>query len=162
MTTREAVRQLFLRPETTYTIDSAAALLGWTTQELSAELAAQHLLSEYECLRRPVLWHDVALLIVSESSYEVIEQHLGADACVLPPLVRLDDLRVRIPRFEIMALRSAAKRQRVSINTLLSRNLLDLTCTEASHLSSCSNNFDEAFRWPSPRRKVEARRLTSR
>lgn len=163
MNKHEAVRRLFLERKDTYELAEAAALLGWSVQQLAVEIAAQHLITAEECMTRPVAWRDVAMLATTEWSYELIETALGNNASVLPPLVRLGELRVRLPRYEIAALQSAAQAARVTVDAFLARQLLDLASLEAPELRTSVPGFDEAFHWPAPAHASrEARRLTSR
>jgi len=163
MNKHQAVRCLFLEPQETYTLAEAAALLGWNVQQLAVEIASQHLITPDECATRPVAWRDVATLAATDWSYELIETALGSGASVLPPLVRLTELRVRLPRYQIKAIESAAQAAHATINAFLASHLLELASLEAPALRTCVPGFDEAFHWPATAHAFrEARRLTSR
>ncbi len=147
MRQREAIRYLFLERREHYTISEAAALLGWARAELAAEIAASELRRVNDTSL--VSWHAVvAVLASTQWSYESIEEALGAAASsVLPPLLRLEELRVRIPRYQIVVISTAARNQKATVNSFLARYLLDLSTIEAPSLSSIPG-FREAFMWP--------------
>jgi hypothetical protein len=79
----------------------------------------------------------------------VIEEALGREmASVMPELVRLAELRVRIPRYQVAMLAMLAGRERLSIDELMARHFLDLAACEGDWLSRNIPGFDAAMRWP--------------
>lgn len=146
MRQREAIRYLFLERREHYTVSEAAALLGWTSPELAAEIAASELRRVNDTSL--VSWHALVVLASTQWSYESIEEARGAAASsVLPPLLRLEELRVRIPRYQIVVINTAARNQKATVNSFLARYLLDLSTVEAPSLTSVPG-FREAFMWP--------------
>ena len=147
MRQREAIRHLFLDKREHYTISEAAALLGWTRAELAAEVGASELRRVNDTSL--VSWHAVAVIACTQWSYESIEEALGpAASSVLPPLLLLEELRVRIPRYQIVVINTAARNQNTTINSFLARYLLDLSTIEAPSLIGSMSGFREAFMWP--------------
>ena len=147
MRQREAIRHLFLEGREHYTVGEAAALLGWTRAKLAAEVAASELRRVSDTSL--VSWHSVAAIASTQWSYESIEDALGAAASsVLPPLLRLEEFRVRIPRYQIVVIKTAARKQRATVNSFLARYLLDLSTIEAPSLMRSMPGFREAFMWP--------------
>jgi hypothetical protein len=67
---------------------------------------------------------------------------------VPPELLRLDDLAVRIPRLEIVALQRIAVRDGRSVDAVLARELRDLVSAESSWLCREIPGFAQALNWP--------------
>lgn len=144
----DAIKELFLGTHAVYSLDDAANLLGWTTERLAAELSSQFLVSREHWRQQPVPSSAVAVLAFPDWSYETIEEVLGPEMSLLPPLVRLTELTVRLPAHQIAALEAAAIREQTSVNDILARQLMDLTCAEAPALASSIAGFREALHWP--------------
>ena len=88
-------------------------------------------------------------MITAKYPQATIEQALGNDvASVMPEIVRLAELRVQIPRYEIVMLTKLAERQNVTIDEYISGHLLDLAGAEVEWLSANVPQFAEAMRWP--------------
>ena len=68
---------------------------------------------------------------------------------VIPEPVRLAELRVRIPRYQIAMLTKLAERERVSVDELMARHLLDVASSESECLRRRVSGFEAAMRWPS-------------
>jgi hypothetical protein len=80
---------------------------------------------------------------------EAIESALGADlADAIPELLRLADLEVRIPRFEILGLECLADRDGKSVDAVLARELMDLVSAHSECLATAIPGFTAALRWP--------------
>jgi hypothetical protein len=78
-----------------------------------------------------------------------IEDALGTDLeRAMPELVRLAELRVRIPRYEIAALEQIAARDGSSVDTVVASELLDAAWANAEWLGVLIPSFGEALRWP--------------
>ncbi|HKR64261.1 MAG TPA: hypothetical protein VJZ00_11070 [Thermoanaerobaculia bacterium] len=154
-----AIKQLFLDTNATYSLDDAASLLGWTTEELAAELSSQFVTDRDEWLVRPIPSFAIAVLAFADWSYEAIERALGTDASLLPPLVRLKTLTVRLPAYQIAALEAAASREQTTVSDILARELVELTTAEAPELQQTLDGFREAFHWPAPIRATDAEAL---
>ena len=157
----EAIRKLFVEHREQYSIREAAELVGWSSRDMVDEIAASELrrvdVDSY------VPWQSVAMIAMTEWSYESIEQALGEDASVLPCLARLADRTVRLPQFQLITIEAAARRQGVTSNEFLAGYLIDLVCIEAPTLARTVPGFREAFIWPqSATASVRGRRLTSR
>ena len=150
----EAIRKLFLQPREQYSIREAAALVGWSAREMADEIAASEL--RRVDLDAHVSWRAVAMIAMTVWSYESIEEALGENASVLPPLARLADRTVRLPQFQLVAIEAAARRQGVTFNEFLAGHLIDLVCIEAPTLVKNVPGFREAFLWPqSQQRQAE-------
>jgi len=142
----EAIRKLFIEHREDYSTQEAAELVGWSSEEMIDEIGA----SELRCveLTSRVSWHAVAMIAVTVWSPQAIEEALGEDVSILPPLARLADRAVRLPEYQLLAIESAARRRGVTVNEFLAGYLLDLACTEAPALTRDVLGFREAFLWP--------------
>ena len=147
----EAIRKLFLENREQYSIREAAALVGWSSREMADEIASSEL--RRVDLDANVSWRAVAMIAMTVWSYEAIEEALGEDASVLPPLARLADRTVRLPQFQLVAIEAAARRQGVTVNEFLAGHLADLVCIEAPELAKRVRGFREAFLWPQPQQR---------
>jgi len=80
---------------------------------------------------------------------EELEQALGDEVTrVMPELVRLAELHVRVPRFEVVGMERLAAREGASVDDLVSRQLLDAVSAEGEWLIATVRGFGEALHWP--------------
>ncbi len=149
MRIREKVRQVFLRPQRSYTAIEAAKLLGWTIPEINRAIREGDLEATRTCSGHHVSWQEIAAMITAQHPQAVIEGALGREATsVMPELVRLAELRVAIPRYQTVMLGKLAERENISVDELLSRHLLDLAGAENDWLNETIPQFHSAMRWP--------------
>jgi hypothetical protein len=103
-------------------------------------------------------------MITAQHPQAVIENALGSEAAsVIPELLRLAELRVAIPRYQMVMLSKLAEREKISVDELLSRHLLDLAGAENDWLNETIPQFNWATRWPELLRRsrgCKRRRLT--
>lgn len=90
----------------------------------------------------------VAMIGVTVWSCESIEEALGENASVRPPLARLADRTVRLPQFQLVIIEAAARRQGVAFNESVAGHLTDLVCIEVPTLANRVPGFRDAFLWP--------------
>lgn len=149
MSIRERVRTLFLSPREIYSPLEAAELLGWSLSELATALDDGRLEGERGCSGYRIAWQEVAAMITAQCPQAAVEQALGNDIeSVMPEIVRLAELRVRIPRYEIVMLAKLAERGNVTLDEYVARHLLDLAGAEIEWLSANLPRLAEAMRWP--------------
>lgn len=145
-TRRSKIRQLFLRPNASYSLATAATLLGLHPCDLQRWIDS----GEVECDGSRLPWEEVVSFAMEWWSQDVVEEALGKDvARVIPDLLRLAELHVRIPAMEIMALERVADREGTSTSAVLARELLDFVSTHADWLRKDVRGFNLAFAWPS-------------
>jgi hypothetical protein len=147
MTTSPAqIRELFLHPRLSYSPAEAAEAVGMSFEELWGSAA----LGELEADENgDVPWDELVSYAMDFWEQADVEEALGAElADVLPELLQLDDLAVRIPRLEIVALERIAVRDGRSVDAVLARELRDLVSAESSWLSAAIPGFAEALNWP--------------
>jgi hypothetical protein len=94
-------------------------------------------------------WRDVAVMLTARYPQAEIESALGPEmATVIPDAVRLTELQVRIPQYQVVMLEKLAGRERISVDELMSRHLLDLAAAEGDWLRRRIPGFEAAMRWP--------------
>jgi hypothetical protein len=142
------IRNLF--PHPTYSVADAAALLGIDGGEVrgwieSGEVEAVGTEGE---ARLP--WSEVVMLGMEVVwTQPEVEEALGEDlGRAMPALVRLADLHVRVPRFEVAGLEALASRDGMTVDALLESELLDLVSAQSEWLRAAVPRFGEALEWP--------------
>lgn len=79
----------------------------------------------------------------------VINDALGPDAVrALPPLLLLQELRLRLPAYQVQMLHRLADRESVDVNSYLANYFLDLAGSEVSTLDAEIPGFKAAMRFP--------------
>lgn len=107
------------------------------------------LVGERTCSGYRIAWQEVAAMTTAQYPQALIEQALGKGVTsVIPEIVRLAELRVEIPRYEVVMLTKLAERDKVTVDEYLSRHLLDLAGAEVEWLTATIPQFAEGLRWP--------------
>jgi hypothetical protein len=150
MTTSPArMRRLFLEPEASYPISAAARLLGMKVRELRDWIGTGEIESTGNGDSERLPWSEVVAMAMEFWPQEELEQALGDDITrVMPELVRLAELHVLVPRFEVVGMEQLAAREGTSVDDLVSRQLLDAVSAEGTWLIATVPGFGEAMRWP--------------
>lgn len=145
----EIIRQVFVSPQDSYAPAEAAAILGWTAAEMERAIDEGEVEVERGRSASAIAWQEVAAMLTARCPQAAIEEALGREvASVMPELVRLAELRVRIPRYQVAMLAMLADRERLSVDELMARHLLDLAACEGEWLARSIPGFDAAMRWP--------------
>jgi hypothetical protein len=143
------IRRLFLDPKDTYSDAEAAEILGINPLDLKRAIESGELEAVRTCCGMTVSRKELISFAMDFWPQETIEEALGDDlARGIPKLLRLADLHVRIPRFEILALERLAERHGKSIDTVIARELRDLVSAESDFLAAKIPSFTAALRWP--------------
>lgn len=149
MTTHERIREIFLQPRDGYRIDEVAVLLGYSEDEILTAVSRGDLAIEAVGEIPRVEWEELALAAVERWPQELVEAALGDDArFVMPEMVRLTELRVRVPRYGVLVPGRLAQRHRTTINDIIARQLQDLTVAESDALENSIRGLSAAVRWP--------------
>lgn len=144
-----AIRQVFLTPHDFYTPAEMAAILGWTIAATKQAIAAGEVVVERGRSWERIAWQEIVTLLTACCPQAAIEEALGPETTsVIPEPVRRAELRVRIPRYQVTMLARLAGRERISVDELMSRHLLDLAGAEADWLRRRIRGFESAMRWP--------------
>ena len=144
------IRRLFLEPNPSYSASDAAALLGMTSRELRGWVEAGELEAQQTRDGLVLAWEEIVSFAMGFWDQEEIEAALGDDlAATIPELLRLAELRVRIPRMEVVALEQVAARDGRTVSAVLGRELLDFVSTHSDWLSAVVPGYADALSWPS-------------
>jgi hypothetical protein len=143
------IRTIFLHQRPHVTVADATVLLGWAESEMARARQA----GEIEVTSTDIgtwIWREELMAKALELwSQEEIELALGAEAVgVIPEAVRLIELRVRLPRYQVAMLEYFAGRDRASVSGLLARELDGVASAHAEELSSAVVGFASALAWP--------------
>jgi hypothetical protein len=145
----ESIRTVFLSPQEFYAPAEGALLLGWTADEMKRAIANGDIAVERDGAHDRVAWREIAEILTAQLPQAAIEEALGpAMTSVIPEPVRLAELRIRIPRYQVEMLTKLAERERVSVDELMARHLLDLAGAEVHWLRRRTRGFEAAMRWP--------------
>jgi hypothetical protein len=148
-TTAEAIRRVFLACDESYAPAEAAELLGWTPSEMERAIEEGAVEITRGRSGDQIAWQEVVTLLTARCPQAAIEEALGpAMASVMPEPVRLAELRIRLPRYQVTMLAKLAERERISVDELMARHLLDLASSEAAWLGRRIAGFEGAMRWP--------------
>ena len=143
------IRQLFLQPKDTYSVPEAAEILDMPLHEVRGWMDVGELEGIRKCAGLVLPWGELASFGMDFWSQETVEEALGADlADAIPNLLRLADLEVRIPRFEVLALERVAQRDGKSVDAILAHELLDFASAHSDFLTKSIRGFKAALRWP--------------
>ena len=149
MTNRQAIRALFLNRQFHYTPAEVAAVLGWDESEMVEAIVNGDIEAYQEGDSLAISWEEVAAMATAKWPQAVIEAALGNETdSVIPELVRLSELRVRVPRYEIVMLTKLAQRDGTTVDDYLARHLLDLAAAEYDWLREVAPQIEQAVRWP--------------
>ena len=141
------IRRLFLDPKDTYSDVEAAEILGMELLDLKRRIESGELEGVRTCCGMKVSRKELISFAMDYWPQETIEEALGHDlAKGIPRLLRLADLQVRIPRFEILALERLAERDGKSVDAVLAHELHDLVSAESDFLAAKIPGFTAALR----------------
>jgi hypothetical protein len=141
------IRRLFLDPKDTYSDAEAAEILGIKPLDLKRRMETGEVEGVRTCCGMTVPRQELISFAMDFWPQETIEEALGDDlAKGIPKLLRLADLHVRIPRFEILALERLAERDGKSVDTVLAGELRDLISAESDYLPVKIPRFASALR----------------
>jgi hypothetical protein len=146
----ERIRTIFLHQRPHVSLARATTLLGWTRRQMSEAIRAGEIeVAESWAvprIQREELWSKA----LEVWSLAAIEEALGPDADhVLPPSLRLVDLHVSIPRYQIAMLAEFAELRQTSVGNIVTRELDDWASANLKEISSSRADYDSATRWPS-------------
>jgi hypothetical protein len=145
------IRTIFLHQRPHVSIAEGTVLLGWSRGEMSAAIRAGEIEVRATTVGKWMWREELMARALDLWAPEVIEEALGADAeGVLPDAVRLIDLHVRLPRYQVAMLEYLAERERGSVGGVLARELDGLASAHADELSWAVAGFADALAWPDP------------
>jgi hypothetical protein len=143
------IRRLFLDPKDTYSPAEAAEILGMEPPDLKTLMESGELEGIRTSCGMTLSRKELISFAMDQWPQEAIEEALGDDLTkAMPKLLRLADLHVRIPLFQILALERLSERDGKSVDAVLARELLDLISAESDYLAPKIRGFSGALRWP--------------
>jgi len=153
----ERIRSIFLHHEPRVTIDDAAQMLGWSPAQMKAAISGGDIEVVRTCSGKVIEIRELAGQALNQWSLATIEAALGRDASlILPPALRTRTLTVRLPRYQIAALRILAADGGEAVDTFLDRMFQELADTEKERLAPVIPGLAEAIAWPEvAERRVE-------
>ena len=144
------IRKLFLEPKELYSLTTAARMLGITVKELRAWIDAGEMEAEGGPGGTMVPWSEMVAFGLDIWSQATVEEALGADVAeAIPELLRLTELSVHLPRFEVTALQRVAAHEGRTVDAVLAAELLDFASARLAWLDREIAGFAEALAWPS-------------
>jgi hypothetical protein len=143
------IRHIFLHPRPHVSISQATDLLGWTRGKMADAIAAGEVVLMETPLAKWVSRQELKAKALEVWSREVIEEALGAEAeAVLPQVVRLAELRARVPRYQVTMLEYFAGQQQTTVSDVLTRELEGVASEHAVELTAALPDFGAALSWP--------------
>jgi hypothetical protein len=143
------IRRIFLDPKDVYSDADAAEMLGMELLDLNRRMESGEIEGVRTCCGMTVSREEIISFAMDFWPQEMIEEALGDDlADAIPELLRLASLEVRLPRFEIVAVKRLAERDAKSVNAVLARELLDVVSANSGYLSTQIRGFKRALHWP--------------
>jgi len=149
------IRALFLEPKASYSLATGARMLGITENELRAWIDAGEMETEEGGNGITIPWSEIVAFGLDIWSQAVVEEALGSDLVeTMPELLRLTELSVVLPRFEVAALRTVAEHERRTVDALLAAELLDFVSARSTWLAAEIPGFADALAWPGTARPM--------
>jgi hypothetical protein len=147
-TTRSDIRNIFLSHRQSCALMTASLLLGMTLKELKKEIEDGAIVAVSNRLGQRIAREELIAVAMQKWDQATIEEALGDDAAaVLPEAIRLVELQARIPRYQRDMLRWFARRDKTTVDAVLSRELEDVACAHAEELSAAVPGFEAALAW---------------
>jgi len=145
----QRIRKLFLEPKASYSFAAGARLLGITAKELHAWVDAGEMETEETSVGVTIPWSEIVAFGMDIWSQAAVEEALGSDVAeAIPELLRLTELSVFLPRFEVTALQRVAAREKRTVDALLAAELLDFVSARSAWLTGRIAGFGDALAWP--------------
>ena len=148
-TTRSNIRHIFLSPRPNFALLNAADMLGMTLKQLKREIEDGVIVAVSTRLGQRMAREELIATAMRVYEQSVIEEALGDEApSALPEAIRLVELRARIPRYQRDMLHILARRDRTSVDAVLTRELEDVASAYAQDLASSMPELEMALAWP--------------
>lgn len=147
--TRNRIRHIFLSPRPSFALMTAADLLGMTLKDIKREIENGAIVAVSTRLAQRVTREEMIATAMRVWQQGVIEDALGDEAAaVLPEVIRLVELRARVPRYQREMLRYLARHHGTTVDEVLTRELEDVACAHSEELAAAVPGFDMALAWP--------------
>ncbi|HYI08142.1 MAG TPA: hypothetical protein VEK57_03640 [Thermoanaerobaculia bacterium] len=145
----QRIRAIFLHHESRVTMADAAGMLGWSRAEMNRAIRNGEIEVVETCSGKRIELRELAAYALQQWPLTSIEEALGRDATlILPPALRTRKLTVRLPQYQIGALRVLAGDGRESVDAMLTRMFEELTDLNQERLSRLIPGLTDAIAWP--------------
>ena len=145
----ERIRAIFLHERPHVSLARATTLLGWTRREMSEAVHSGEIEATKTSAGDRILREELWAKALEMWPLDAIEEALGPDADrVLPPPLRLADLHVCIPRYQVAMLEHMAEQKQTSVSNVLTRELENTANTNSDEFSRSVGGFAIAMHWP--------------
>jgi hypothetical protein len=145
----ERIQTIFLHHESRVTIDEAAHMLGWSRVQMNSAIKNGDVEVIDTCRGKMIDIRELAGKALEQWSLPTIEEALGRNASlILPAALRTRKFTVRLPLYQIAALKILADDGHESVDTMLARSFHELTDLNKERLSRAIPGLDEAIGWP--------------
>lgn len=143
------IRSIFLHPDPYVTVADAAQMLGWAANEMKAAIKRGEVELSDTCKGKMIAIRELAEKAMELWPLVVIEEALGREASlILPPGVRTRKLVLRLPAYQIAALKILAGDGSESVDTMLMRTFAELADINKERLAPVIPDLAEAIAWP--------------
>lgn len=145
----KCIRAIFLHDESRVTVDAAANMLGWSRAEMKAAIRNGDIELVGTCSGKMVELRELAAFALQHWPLTTVEEALGRDAAlIMPPALRTRKFTLRLPLYQIGALKVLADDGRESVDTMLTRMFEELTDLNKERLSRLIPGLADAIGWP--------------
>ena len=145
----ERIRAIFLHHESRVTIAEAAGMLGWSRAQMAAAIQNGDIEPVMTCSGKMIELRELAGQALNLWPLTMIEEALGRDAAlIMPPALRTRRFTLRLPLYQIGALKVLADDGRESVDTMLIRMFEELTDLNKERLSHLIPGLADAIGWP--------------
>jgi len=145
----ERIRAIFLHQRPHVTIAEAAQMLGWSFGEMEAAIRGGEMDVTPACSGPVIELRELAEKALQLWTLPVIEAALAGDAkLVIPPALRTRRLVLRLPAYQIAALRILAEDGSEAVETFVTRTFEDLVDIHRERLEPHICGLAEAIAWP--------------
>jgi hypothetical protein len=145
------IRSIFLARRESYGVREAARLTGRKYDDIRRAIRD----GEIEAVATSpndwrIPWVSLAAIAVDMWGIEAIELELGPKqtSFVLPPLVRMANITLRLPRYQVAMLEVLARRPDMNVNSIVADALLPIAEERIGEMELIIPGFAEAIHFP--------------
>lgn len=145
----QRIRAIFLHHRERVTLSEAADMLGWSRAEMNAAVRNGDIEPVGTCSGKMIELRELVGQALNLWSLATIEEALGRDAMlILPPALRTRKFTVRVPLYQIAALKILADEGHESVNAMVERTFHELVDHDKQRLTARIPGLAEAIDWP--------------
>jgi hypothetical protein len=146
--TRDRIRSIFLDPRPARALMTAAIMLDMSFSDIKREVENGVIVAVSTGVGLRVPQEEMVAAAFRRWEQAAIEEALGDHAArVLPEAIRLVELRARVPRYQSDMLQYLGRRDGMSVDAILARELEGVASAYSEELASAVRGFREAMEW---------------